>query len=86
VGKYTLRVMGRSIEDALRLLEAADGIKAGTRTLSSDQDPGPGPGQVTLTVTVDAPTLAEAESRVEAALPKQGSYTVGRPDPVEDDD
>jgi hypothetical protein len=84
VGKYTLRVMGRSIEDALRLLEAADGIKAGTRTLSSDQDPGP--GQVALTVTVDAPTLAEAESRVEAALPKQGSYTVGRPDPVEDDD
>ncbi|MGZ5308577.1 MAG: hypothetical protein ACXWDQ_01195 [Solirubrobacterales bacterium] len=72
MGKYTLRVEGQPIVDARELLAAAEGIHVSTGSA--------------LTVTVDAPTLEGAERLVRDALPSHGSYTVGRPDPIEDDE
>lgn len=83
MGTYTLRIHGKPIEDARGMLEAADGVKTRGRTPGSSGEAGaPEPA---LTVTVDAPTLAAAEALVAAALPSHGSYTVGRPEPLEDE-
>jgi hypothetical protein len=79
VGKYTLRVEGHPIADARELLAAAEGIRVPARTPGEAQGPA-------LTVTVDAPTVERAEELVRGALPSHGSYTVGRPDPIDDDD
>jgi hypothetical protein len=38
-----------------------------------------------LIISVDAPTLAEARSLVEAALPAHGTYAIARPEALEDD-
>lgn len=74
MGKYTLRISGKPIEDAREVLAATDGVSA------------PAAGAVQLTVTVDAPSLAEAEQRVDEALPAHGSYVLARPEPLEDED
>jgi hypothetical protein len=72
MGKYTLNVRGTPISDAREVLAATAGIKTGAS------------GEA-VTVTVDAPSLEEAKERVTAVLPEGGSYSVGRPEPLEDD-
>ena len=73
MGKYTLHVEGQPIDDAREVLRAADGIR-------------PAEGGAGLVVTVDAPTLSDAESRLRDALPSGGSYSVARPEPLEDEE
>jgi hypothetical protein len=73
VSKYTLHVSGEPIEGAAEVLEATGGFTV--RGAAGD-----------LVVVVDASTMAEAEARLNEALPSLGTYSVSRPEPLEDED
>lgn len=73
MGRYTLRISGSPIEDAHSVLASTPGVSVRTP-----------PGRA-ITAVVDAPTLGQAEALIDAALPGLGSYTVARPEPLEDD-
>jgi hypothetical protein len=74
MGNYTLEISGDPIDDARTVLSGADGIRV------HDGSGG------AVVVSVNAPTLAEAESKVSAALPSGGTFSVGRPPALEDED
>jgi hypothetical protein len=80
MSKYTLQIRGEPLEDAVAALDPVGGIKAPSATEWATS-----PDEI-LNVTVDAPSLGEAKARVGAALPAHGSYTVARPEPLEDDE
>lgn len=73
MSRYTLLISGRPMDDAREVLAATGGVSSGQ------------PGAGALSVTVDAPNLEQAVALVEAALPSHGSYSVARPEPLEDD-
>lgn len=73
MSRYTLRIAGSPIEDAHSVLAATEGVSAHA------------PAGSAMTAVVDAPTLEQAEALVQSALPDHGSYSVVRPEPLEDD-
>jgi hypothetical protein len=73
MGRYTLRIHGSPIEDARSVLAVAAGISVEAPTGGA------------LVVVVDAPTLEQAEDKVRLALPGEGSFSIARPAPLEDD-
>ena len=75
MGPYTFRVSGDFIDEARATLERADGVHVGSTT--DDR---------TIVVTADAPTQPGAEALVRSALPENGSYSIARPEPLEDDE
>ena len=72
MGKYTLKINGEPIEGAAEVLEAL-----GYHVRGSEGG---------LVVAVDAPTMDDAEAKVRDELPSIGSYTISRPEALEDDE
>jgi hypothetical protein len=73
MAKYTLHVSGSPIDGAAEVLTVTGGFHV--QSTAGD-----------LVVSVDAPDLEEAKTRLAAALPAGGSYTVARPPALEPDD
>ena len=65
------------------MLGTTDGVKA--PSVQSWLE-GAGPSQGTFAVTVDAPTMEQAEAKLKKALAPIGSFSVARPEALEDDE
>jgi hypothetical protein len=75
MGVYTLKISGEPIDDARSVLEAAGGIHVRSEA-----------GSGAIVVTADAPSAEEAEETVRGVLPQGGSYSIGRPAALEDEE
>jgi hypothetical protein len=73
MGRYTLHIHGNPIDDARSLLAAAAGVSVRS------------PAGEAITAVVDAPTLGQAEDKIRSALPREGSFSIARPEALEDD-